>query len=104
MLGSSDIIRHEANQAYTRTASPRHHDENPGCGSIIINADDWGRDRVTTDRILDCVDHGTVSSVSAMVFMEDSERSAVLARRSGIDAGLHLNLTTPLSASHCPPQ
>jgi hypothetical protein len=34
--------------------------------------------------------------------MEDSERAAAMARESGIDAGLHLNLTTPFSASNCP--
>jgi hypothetical protein len=37
-----------------------------------------------------------------MVFMEDSERAAAMARERGIDAGLHLNLTTPLTAPGCP--
>jgi predicted glycoside hydrolase/deacetylase ChbG (UPF0249 family) len=67
-------------------------------GLLIVNADDWGRDRQTTGRILDCVLCGTVSSVSAMVFMEDSERAAAIARERGIDAGLHLNFTTPFSS------
>jgi hypothetical protein len=67
----------------------------PG-GVLIINADDWGRDRETTDRTVECVDRGFISSVSAMVFMEDSKRAAAVARERGIDAGLHLNLTTPL--------
>ena len=67
-------------------------------GVLIINADDWGRDRETTDRILECALHGSVSSASAMVFMEDSERAADLARQHGVDVGLHLNLTTPFSA------
>ena len=71
-------------------------------GLLIVNADDWGRDAWTTSRILDCVDAGGVSSVSAMVFMEDSERAAALSRERNIDAGLHLNLTTPLSAKACP--
>jgi chitin disaccharide deacetylase len=73
-------------------------------GVLIINADDWGRDRVNTDRILDCVTRGTVSSASAMVFMEDSERSAELAREHKVDTGLHLNLSSPLSAPNCPPR
>ena len=34
-----------------------------------------------------------------MVFMEDSERAAELALERGIDAGLHLNLTTPFSGT-----
>lgn len=74
----------------------------PGTGSLIVNADDWGRDLDTTERILECVLRRTVSSVSAMVFMEDSERAAALARERGIDAGLHLNFTTPFSGSSTP--
>src|SRR5262249_37106876 len=72
-------------------------------GALIINADDWGRDPETTDRIFECILSGTVSSTSAMVFMADSERAAVLARDAGVDAGLHLHLTTPFSAPNCPP-
>jgi chitin disaccharide deacetylase len=72
--------------------------------TIIVNADDWGRDANTTDRSLDCLLRGAISSVSAMVFMEDSERAAVLARQHGVDAGLHLNLTTSFSAPQCPPR
>lgn len=71
-------------------------------GRLIINADDWGRDIETTDRMFDCVLRGAVSSVSAMVFMEDSVRAAALALEHGVDAGLHLNFTTPLSGSNLP--
>jgi hypothetical protein len=46
---------------------------------------------------------GAVSSVSAMVFMEDSERAAEVARGQGIEAGLHLNFTDPLSGRAVPP-
>jgi chitin disaccharide deacetylase len=70
--------------------------------SLIVNADDWGRDVETTDRILQCVTIGTVSSTSAMVFMEDSGRAAYLAREGGVDCGLHLNFTMPFSAPDCP--
>ena len=73
-------------------------------GILIVNADDWGRDRETTARTMDCILRGAVSSVSAMVYMEDSERAATMARERGIDAGLHLNFTTAFSASNCPPQ
>ena len=66
--------------------------------TLIVNADDWGRDVFTTDRILDCLLHGAISSASAMVFMEDSARAADLARQYGVDTGLHLNLTLPFSA------
>ena len=73
-------------------------------GLLILNADDWGRDRCTTERTLECILRGAVSSVSAMVFMEDSERAATEARERGIDAGLHLNFTTSFSATNCPAQ
>jgi len=72
-------------------------------GRLIVNADDWGRDQSTTDRILECTARKSVSSVSAMVFMADSQRAATIARASGIDAGLHLNFTTTFSATDCPP-
>lgn len=71
-------------------------------GALIMNADDWGRNRETTERISECVLRRTVSSVSAMVFMEDSERAAAVARERKIDAGLHLNLTTAFSAAGYP--
>jgi len=67
-----------------------------------VNADDWGRDRRTTELILECALRGAVSSVSAMVFMEDSDRAAGIARERGIDAALHLNFTTAFSAPGVP--
>jgi hypothetical protein len=69
---------------------------------VIVNADDWGRNVDTTDRSLNCLLHGAISSVSAMVFMEDSERAAILALQHDVDAGLHLNFTTPFTAPQCP--
>ena len=77
-------------------------DQTPRAGFLIVNADDWGRARDTTDRTLECIRSGSVSSVSAMVFMEDSERAATIAREHAIEAGLHLNFTTPYSAGSCP--
>jgi len=65
---------------------------------LIINADDWGYDAHTTRRVLASMERGSISSVSAMVFMEDSERAAALALSRGIDAGLHLNLDTRFTA------
>jgi chitin disaccharide deacetylase len=81
---------------------PVHRKRNsPQSGLLIVNADDWGRDAETTNRILDCVLHGSVSSASAMVFMEDSERAAALACAEGVDVGLHLNFTTPFGMPGC---
>jgi hypothetical protein len=71
-------------------------------GLLFVNADDWGRDAGTTGCILDCVTSRAVSAVSAMVFMEDSDRAAAIARERDIDAGLHLNFTSPFTAGTCP--
>lgn len=68
-------------------------------GTLIINADDWGCDAATTERTLECFLAGSVCSVSAMVFMHDSERASELASERGMDVGLHLNFTTPFSAA-----
>jgi predicted glycoside hydrolase/deacetylase ChbG (UPF0249 family) len=70
-------------------------------GYLVVNADDWGLDTETTDRTFDCVRCGTVSAVSAMVFMEDSERAAQISQDHGVDTGLHLNLTAPFISGRC---
>ncbi|WP_348260824.1 ChbG/HpnK family deacetylase [Telmatobacter sp. DSM 110680] len=75
--------------------------QSPVASTLIVNADDWGRDVETTDRIFECIAINTVSSTSAMVFMEDSERAAGIALEQGVDCGLHLNFTTPFSAQGC---
>jgi predicted dehydrogenase/predicted glycoside hydrolase/deacetylase ChbG (UPF0249 family) len=59
---------------------------------LIITGDDWGRTRKETDRALSCCLKGRLTSLSAMVFMKDSERAAELAKRHNVDVGLHLNL------------
>lgn len=74
----------------------------PRRGLLVVNADDWGRDTETTDRTLECIRCGAVSSVSAMVFMGDSRRAAEIAREHDIDAGLHLNFTMAFSTSGVP--
>src|SRR3989304_6092787 len=60
---------------------------------LIINADDWGRNKAATNNSLVCFNNGRITSVSAMMFMEDSERAAELALEADLDAGLHLNFT-----------
>ena len=77
---------------------PKTADSRP-TGVLVVNADDWGMDRDTTERSFDCIRCRSVSAVSAMVFMKDSERAAAIARDHEVDAGLHLNFTTPFSAA-----
>lgn len=60
---------------------------------LIVNADDWGRSVAETDAALRCYEAGRITSVSAMVFMADSERAAGLAKENGLDVGLHLNFS-----------
>ncbi len=64
---------------------------------LIVNADDWGMNAAATDAALECYRAGRITSASAMVFMEDSERGAKLGLDGGIDMGLHLNFTAPFS-------
>jgi chitin disaccharide deacetylase len=71
-------------------------------GWLIINADDWGRCVLTTEKTFDCWVQGTISSVSAMVFMSDSERAAELALERGVDTGLHLNFTGEFTGKSVP--
>ena len=68
---------------------------------IIVNADDWGCTRIDTDAALSCYKKGRITSVSAMVFMEDSGRAADLAKNVGIDVGLHLNLDQQFTGKSC---
>ena len=67
---------------------------------LIINADDWGRTRAETDAALHCYEKGRITSASAMVFMQDSERAAEIANETKIDVGLHLNFSEPFTGNH----
>lgn len=69
---------------------------------LIINADDWGRSRAETDAAFRCYQQGRITSVSAMVFMEDSERAAELAKENELDVGLHLNFAEPFTGKNYP--
>jgi chitin disaccharide deacetylase len=60
---------------------------------LIITADDYGKNRKTTDNIIRCYSNKRISCASAMVFMKDSERAASLSKNSGLEIGLHLNFT-----------
>jgi predicted glycoside hydrolase/deacetylase ChbG (UPF0249 family) len=69
---------------------------------LIINADDWGRSVAETNAAFRCYKAGRITSVSAMVFMEDSERAAELARENELDVGLHLNFAERFTAGKSP--
>lgn len=69
---------------------------------LIINADDLGRSQAATDNILACHARGRLTSTSAMVFMADSERAAELALASGLETGLHINLSESFTGNSVP--
>ncbi len=71
-------------------------------GLLIVNADDWGITPSTTDAIASCFHAGAISSATGMVWMEDSERAAALARREQWPIGLHLNLIEPFTGAAVP--
>ncbi|HEV7615867.1 MAG TPA: ChbG/HpnK family deacetylase [Solirubrobacterales bacterium] len=66
---------------------------------LIVNADDFGWNRDATDRTVECFAAGQITSTTALVNMEDSERAAALGREHGLAIGLHLNLTDPFTGS-----
>jgi chitin disaccharide deacetylase len=66
---------------------------------IIVNADDFGRNKIATDSIVSCFLQGRITSTSAMVFLPDSQRAAELAREHEMDVGLHLNFTQDLTCA-----
>jgi predicted glycoside hydrolase/deacetylase ChbG (UPF0249 family) len=69
---------------------------------LIVNADDCGKNRSVTDAMLECYARRRITSTSAMVFMEDSARAAEVALASGIEIGLHLNLSEAFSGRDVP--
>ena len=69
---------------------------------LIINADDWGRSAAETDAALRCYRERRITSVSAMVFMQDSERAARLTKDYELDdVGLHLNFSEEFTDKSC---
>jgi chitin disaccharide deacetylase len=69
---------------------------------IIINADDFGRTAAETDVTLRCYRAGRITSTTAMVYMTDSRQAAELALETGIDVGLHVNLSQLFEADNVP--
>ena len=69
---------------------------------LIVNADDWGSEPHKTDAITSVYGDGAISSASAMVFMEDSERAARLKQSKVPPLGLHINLTQPFTDGATP--
>jgi predicted glycoside hydrolase/deacetylase ChbG (UPF0249 family) len=69
---------------------------------LIINGDDFGRDRAATEACLQCHRQERITSASVMVFMADSERAAELAINDQLETGLHINLVVPFDGPGVP--
>jgi chitin disaccharide deacetylase len=71
---------------------------------LIVNADDLGYNRPATDTTAECFRAGRITSATAMVYMQDSDRAAEVALEIGLPVGLHLNLTEPFDDPGAPPE
>jgi len=62
---------------------------------VIINADDFGSDRTTSDAIMESLRRGLITQTTAMVNRPDADRAIAEAKAEGFGGaiGLHLNLT-----------
>jgi chitin disaccharide deacetylase len=69
---------------------------------LSLNADDLGLNEKVTDRILFCYNQKRIYSASAMVFMQDSDRAANLAKENQLPIGLHINFDQGLTARTMP--
>jgi predicted glycoside hydrolase/deacetylase ChbG (UPF0249 family) len=73
-----------------------------GTPVLIVNADDLGYNRPTTDAVAECFRAGRITSATAMVYMADSDRAAQMAREMDLPVGLHVNLSEPFDDPHTP--
>jgi len=69
---------------------------------LIVNADDFGWNRGATDLTVECFAAGQITSTTALMYMEDSDRAAAIAVERDLPVGLHLNLTDPFTAASVP--
>ncbi len=69
---------------------------------LIVNADDFGWDDAATDLTIACFGAGQITSATAMMYMEDSDRAAELALEHDLPVGLHLNFTDRFSGASVP--
>ena len=69
---------------------------------LFINADDLGLNVESIVNTAQCYEARSVTSASLMVFMNNSLRASTWAMSSGIETGLHLNLTEPFDKPKLP--
>jgi predicted glycoside hydrolase/deacetylase ChbG (UPF0249 family) len=71
-------------------------------GLLIVNADDLGYDAHHTDCIRECLTARRITSATAMVYMEDSDRASAILKNADLGIGLHLNLSEAFTDSATP--
>ncbi len=70
---------------------------------LIINADDFGLNEKATNNIHNCFLNGRITTATAMVFMQDSERAASIALTNKYEIGLHVNFTELFTSANVVP-
>jgi len=69
---------------------------------MIINADDFGKTREITDKILDCFDNGSLTHASVIVNTDAFDYAIEeWKKRKGLGLTLHLNLTDGYPLTSC---
>jgi chitin disaccharide deacetylase len=71
-------------------------------GLLIVNADDLGYDPHHTDAARECLGAGRITSATAMVYMQDSDRASAVFRNSELGIGLHLNFSEAFTDPNTP--
>ncbi|TLN06557.1 ChbG/HpnK family deacetylase, partial [bacterium] len=64
-----------------------------GTRFLILNADDMGMSTGVTDGIVRACEEGLATDISMIQTMPDSRRAAGIARKKGLNVGVHIDLT-----------
>jgi predicted glycoside hydrolase/deacetylase ChbG (UPF0249 family) len=69
---------------------------------LIVNADDLGYNAHHTDTTLECLTARRITSATAMVYMEDSDRASAILKHADLGIGVHLNLSEAFTDPRTP--
>jgi len=60
---------------------------------FYFHADDYGRSKIISDNILNCIKYGSINSVSVMMGFDDNSHVKIIKIKKNINFKLHINLT-----------
>lgn len=61
--------------------------------NIYFHADDYGRSKLISDKILYCIENGNVNSISVMMGFDNNSLIKIKKIKKKINLKLHINLT-----------